>query len=503
MRGKLSFAAALVLLAAAGVATAAKTAVTPVWLAPVELTPRADYSITEQNLAVDARDDVLALWSGKDGVQARYRPAGGMWQDPVQLAACGVGAEAAFDAAGNATVVWLQCTSAVSQMTTAVRRVDGTWSSPVILSTPGRSMWYPHVAVAASGAAVASWIESDGHVAIVQASVRAPASNDWSPAAQLSAVGADAEDSFPAVDDTGDAVVGFIRDDPSGSMVWAAFRPGNGDWQRAVNLSVPGDDAVDIQVAMRPGGTAVALWDENGEGRFALRPASTGTWAEQAPFQLFGVKSLVADDFGDVVAAWQSDQIMVSELPVGSDTWTPPAAIPSSEPAVIGFTIGFDGGRGLVAAWATEDTYEHGSLVATHRAAGAAAWDAPTTLGDVTGFLSNARSATDAAGDAIVAFETSNGASVETSILDAAAPKLRSLSFRQNGRIGQKLPFGAEPVDISPVTYRWHFGDGRTATGSHVTHVYRKAGRFRVDLVATDAAGHTTLAARTSVRIRR
>jgi hypothetical protein len=103
MRGKLSVSAALIVLAATVLAADAKVAVKPVWLAPVELTPRSDYSIVEQNVAVDQRDDVLAVWSGKSGVQARYRPAGGAWQAPVQLAACGVGATAAFDAAGDAT----------------------------------------------------------------------------------------------------------------------------------------------------------------------------------------------------------------------------------------------------------------------------------------------------------------------------------------------------------------------------------------------------------------
>src|SRR5689334_17892615 len=139
MRGKLLASAALIVVAAAAAAADAKIAVKPVWLAPVEFTPRSDYSIVDQNVAVDSRDDVLAVWSGKSGVQARYRPAGGAWQAPVQLAACGVAATAAFDSAGNATVAWLQCTSTFSQMTTAMRRVDGNWSSPVVLSTPGRS----------------------------------------------------------------------------------------------------------------------------------------------------------------------------------------------------------------------------------------------------------------------------------------------------------------------------------------------------------------------------
>src|SRR5262249_43199735 len=168
MRGKLSLSAAVLVLAAGAAAADAQVAVKPVWLAPVEVTARSDYSIVDQNVAVDPRDNLLAVWSGKSGVQARYRPAGGAWQNPVTLASCGVGATAAFDAAGNATVAWLQCTSAFSQMTTAVRRVDGTWSSPVVLSTPGRSMFSPRLAVGASGAAVASVIGGGGRVAVVR-----------------------------------------------------------------------------------------------------------------------------------------------------------------------------------------------------------------------------------------------------------------------------------------------------------------------------------------------
>ena len=501
VRAKLSLAAVLVVAAAVPAATGSTTLVRPVWLSPVELTQGSDYSIGEQRVAVDPRDNLLAVWSGSIGVEASYRPAGGSWQAPVQLAACGAGVTAAFDAGGNATVVWLQCGGAVSQMTTAVRRVDGTWSSPVVLSTPGRSIIYPQLAVAASGAAVASWLESDGHVTVVQASVRAPGSNDWSPAAQVSAVGADAEDSSPAIDDTGDAVVGFTRYDAAGALVWAAFKPSSGYWQPAVNLSEPGNTAYSIQVAMRPGGSAIALWDENGEGRLAIRSTATGAWSQLAPFPAYTVGSLATDSSGDVLAYWQYDQMMVSELPAGSDTWQQAVAIPSSQPAVYGFTVGFDGQRGLVAVWARSDTYGTGSLVATRRPAGAPGWEPPASLGNLTGFFWNAHSTTDVDGDAVVAFETTNAASVQTAILDAAAPRLRSLSFPQIGRIGQKLPFAAQPFDISTVTYRWRFGDGRTASGASVTHAYRKSGRFAVTLIATDAAGHSVVATRTSVRI--
>jgi PKD repeat protein len=51
------------------------------------------------------------------------------------------------------------------------------------------------------------------------------------------------------------------------------------------------------------------------------------------------------------------------------------------------------------------------------------------------------------------------------------------------------------------VTFRWRFGDGKSAAGATVRHAYRKAGRYVVTLVATDAAGHAAAVARTAVHI--
>jgi hypothetical protein len=195
MRAKLFVAAAfLVAVSAASAAT-----VTPVWLQPVELASGPQYSIWDQAVAVDRHADLLAVWGGTSGVMSRFRPAGGWWQAPVQVAVCGYGAQVAFDAAGNATVVWLGCTNGVgAQVTAAVRRVDGTWSVPSAISTPGRVAAYLRLQVAPSGAAVASWGETDGHVWVVAASTRAPVAETWSAEDQLSSVGADSYDSTAA-----------------------------------------------------------------------------------------------------------------------------------------------------------------------------------------------------------------------------------------------------------------------------------------------------------------
>ncbi len=175
MRATLVIAA---LLAAAAVAPAAgggTSLVHPAWLAPLELTPRSDYSIFDQSVAVDVHDNALAVWSeNRQGVFASYRPAGNSWQAATMFDACGIEPQADFDGAGNATVVWLECAPAFTRLAVAERHVDGSWTPPTLLSTPGRSIADPHLEATGSGAAVISWIENDGHFAVVEASAREP-----------------------------------------------------------------------------------------------------------------------------------------------------------------------------------------------------------------------------------------------------------------------------------------------------------------------------------------
>jgi PKD domain len=503
MRATFVLVALLAAAAAAPAAGGGTSLARPAWLAPVELTPRADYSIFDQNVAIDGHDDALAVWSkDEQGVFASYRPAGGSWQAATKFDACGIEPQAAFDGAGNATVVWLECAPAYTRIAVAERRVDGSWTSPVVLSTPGRSVGYAHLAVAGSGAAVISWIENDGKDAVVEASVREPGSTAWEPAAQVSSTGASAEDSSPAVDEKGDVVVGFTREDPAGAIAWAAFRPVGGAWQRAVNLSPPGETAFDVHVAMRADGSAVALWTQSGAGRLAVRSAATGAWAEQPPpLSSYAVETLVADSAGDVAAAWQSDEVMVSELPAGSNTWQAPLAIPSTAPGLQTFTLGFDSGRGLVAVWGTGADYNSGSLAASRLPAGATAWTQPIVSPVVQGLLWTGHTAVDPDGDAVAVYETPNGASVATIILDSAAPRAVSATVPRTGRADRRLTFVAAAADMSGVTLRWRFGDGKTATGASVKHAYRKTGRYVVTVVATDAAGHAVTVSRSSLRV--
>jgi PKD repeat protein len=56
----------------------------------------------------------------------------------------------------------------------------------------------------------------------------------------------------------------------------------------------------------------------------------------------------------------------------------------------------------------------------------------------------------------------------------------------------------ANPAGATPITaYRWQFGDGTSASGAQVGHVFRRSGAYGVSLTLTNADGLTTVGTRT------
>jgi hypothetical protein len=81
--------------------------------------------------------------------------------------------------------------------------------------------------------------------------------------------------------------------------------------------------------------------------------------------------------------------------------------------------------------------------------------------------------------------------------VDGVAPAL-TMSAPASGRTGAATAFGASTSDVSaPVALAWQFGDGTTAQGPAVQHVYATAGTRTVTVTATDPAGNATTASAT------
>ena len=103
-------------------------------------------------------------------------------------------------------------------------------------------------------------------------------------------------------------------------------------------------------------------------------------------------------------------------------------------------------------------------------------------------------------GDATVVWTRSDGANdiVQAAGFDADPPLLRSVSIPARGEVGVPVGFSADSFDVWPISSTgFSFGDGGTAEGNSVSHVYSAPGTFQVTVTARDAAGTPTSASGT------
>jgi hypothetical protein len=293
------------------------------WSSPANLSPPGQHA-SEQQVALDPKGDAVAVWDRYDGsnftIQAATRPSGGNWSSPADLSAPGqdaFGPQVALDAKGNGVAVWQRYEgSSTSIVEAATRQTGGNWSGPVALSGPCQRAAAPQVALDAKSKAVVVWDCADGGTAIIQTASRSKRGN-WSGPTDLSAPGHDAFEQQVALDAKGDAVAVWQRYEGGYSIVQAATRAkGRKNWSIPANLSAPGQNASEPQVGIDPKGRAVAVWQHyDGSSvivQAASRPAG-GNWsaptdlsAPAAYFFVPGADPQVAlGQKGRAVAVWK------------------------------------------------------------------------------------------------------------------------------------------------------------------------------------------------------
>jgi hypothetical protein len=288
-----------------------------VWQAPVDLSVAGGDAVIPQ-VALDAGGDATAVWIRSNGtnyiVQAAIRPAGGAWQAPVDLSVPGQEAREpgiAVNAQGDATAVWRRSNGTNYIVQAAIRPAGGAWQAPVDLSVIGQNALGPRVAVDSQGDATVVWQRPNGTNSIVQAALR-PAGGVWQAPVDVSVGGQDAFDPEVVLDARGVATAVWERFNGSNYIVQSAIRPAGGDWQAPVDLSVTGQNAGIPQVALDAHGGADAVWERsNGTTDIvqgAFRPAG-GTWRApvdlSAPGQNAVNPQIALDLQGDATAVWQ------------------------------------------------------------------------------------------------------------------------------------------------------------------------------------------------------
>jgi chitodextrinase len=440
------------------------------WQVPTRLSLAGQNAFSPE-IGIDPEGEAVAVWRQSTGESAQFaeaavRPAGGAWQQPVQLSPNpdALDVSVAVGSQGDAVAVWDTGHTVWSSM----RMAGGAWQSPVDLSPPEDAALVPQVALDPQGEAVVVW-EGEGLFGVVQ-SVAGMVGGAWGPPVTLSGRGATAP--HVGVDAAGEAIaVWDLATDTSG-VVQGASRPVGGSWEAPVQLSTLGETAAYSQVTVDAQGDASAIWYDETAG-----PSMSGEgYVVQSASRAAG-------------AAWQTPVALSG--PGGGQGG--PVLGGNPEIAV--------NPRGdLVAVWSQSNGSDYSVRGAVRKADGP--WQEASSLSSVDQDAGYPQLAVDPRGNAVAVWESSEGSEgedvVQASGYDATGPQLEGLTIPATGVAGQPLWFSVSPLDVwsTLAATNWSFGDDTTAIGTFVTHTYVAPGTYEVNISSTDALGSTTSAFR-------
>ncbi|MDX6644763.1 MAG: hypothetical protein QOK40_490, partial [Miltoncostaeaceae bacterium] len=253
----------------------------------------------------------------------------------------------ALNAAGDAVAGWQRdsagcCAEAGTIQVRGRSGPRGAWGRAATLSrSPGSGLM---LAMNDRGDAVAAWSEADG----VHVRARAGLGGSWTEEALPAPAPSGAVGGALTVDPAGRAVLTLIVATPGAVAVRSLQRPGPGQpWQAAPDLAAAGV----VRIAVATSGAAVAV---------SSPPAGPGSLSRRDPVSL----------------AWEP---AVAIVPSGVSVAA--AAVNDRGDAIVAWTLPAASSGGLTLPGLTQ---------LARRAADAAAWTGPATIGTIPGLLSTA-----------------------------------------------------------------------------------------------------------------
>jgi len=502
----------LVVGAAAALAVCLPAAGAPRWGGPLQIS--SGERAVGPELALDSAGTGLVVWDQEVGadctrdpaslfcthiVQAATRAAGSAsWQPPLELSRPGVGAEprGAIGPAGDAAVAWIHDIGENRVMQATYRRgVSGAFPEPNDVSEVVRAVRSHRVALDERGNAVLAWAERPlgQDFFDVAVATRSAASGVWSGRTRLSSLtGRSAAGPELAVAPNGLALVAWTETD--GTVRAASGSLDSGAWQAPVDVGRGARSNGGLDVAANSAGDAVVVWvgqaGATDDTRAAFRPRG-GAWAQ--PVSLGAgrpgsapVPSVAITSRGGVLAAWLSAGGVTASMRSPTGTWQP-SLVPGSQTAsTVRLALGDSGNA--VAAWArVSDERVSASL----RPASLGEWLSATPVSAPRSSRPGLAIDQDQRATATWSREDGERIVVEAADLDPDGPVLAHFVVpRQPLVVGRRGRFSVQPAPwAAPLAGppRWSFGDGTSAAGKSVTHVFAGAGRFGVTVTQRDA----------------
>jgi hypothetical protein len=259
----------------------------------------------------------------------------------------------------------------------------------------------------------------------------AAARSAWLAPANLSAPGRDATEPQVAVDGSGAAVAVWARSDGSHEIIQASARPAGGAWGPAVDLSQSGRDSEAPQVAVDAAGNAVAVWSRFNGAHWVIQAASRpagGGWTPVSDIsnseKTAEEPDVAVDPAGRATAVWFRydgfDNIVQSaQLGPGSGSgWSQPVDLSEKGENAEEPQVAVDAAGDAVAVWRRLKGTDTIAQGAFRPAGGG--WRAADDLSEAGGDATEPRLSVDPGGSAIAVWTRAVGAGGTVQAVDMA-----------------------------------------------------------------------------------
>lgn len=492
----------------------------PTWRAPTQVST-AERALGPE-LALNAAGTAVVVWDHEQGADCPTQPAalscihiveagqrssrGAGWQSPIEVARPGIGAapRVALDPAGDAAIVWIHDIGQPRVLQATIRPAGAaTWPNANDLSGMPLAIRNHAIALDGGGDAVAAWAQRDSATFYVVGDLRPAADGVWRAPVALSSLSADAS-AGPAlaVVPNGEALVAWID---SGAVRLARGNAATGVWDPAVSPAFGGVNSdTDIDVALNASGAAIVAW--------SWPRAPGGPNVVQASFRAAGAGWGPVVELGTAGAGRSRVQSGLSANGAAAVVWLNGTTLNGAGRSrttglwtgarTIATNVAASGGRlamnpagNAVTVWPNSAS---GAIRAALRPAGSV-WQPPVRISGPGSF--EPRVALDGASAALAVWNRMGPQRVlvESADLSPTGPVLTSVEIPAKATVGVKSSFSVAPRAWSAATVGtplWRFGDGTSAHGARVTHIFNSSGTFTVTVAQADAAGNTSTASR-------
>jgi len=290
------------------------------------------------------------------------------------------------------------------------------WEDGSLIEDDGPDVGPPLVAMNASGEATAAWVQFDDPQWGIHASHYNPRSGTWSDDEIVeSNIFVSAMMSDLAINDDGVAVAIWVTTF-SDSILARVYDPGSQTWGPDLELELGNPVAASASVAINSEGDAAAAWRQEFEGVFSIYgnrySAATSSWGDpvllETSFVPAAAPSVAMSDEGDVTVVWRQSSQRANHFDADSGEWGTAVNI---APSGSGDSpdIAMSHGGDAIAVWSQDDDGLN-NLYASHYDAAGSTWAEPLLIEtDDTGDAHSPQIGADAAGNAFVAWQQSDG----------------------------------------------------------------------------------------------